>query len=185
MVLVAGRVSQSGGQRRQRTSSLLDCFCRLALTEDTPASLAPDGVDSSTGLGIPDAAGLLAKGIAPRPPRFGVPRMVPGLTDMIVVVEITEIRWCTNCGYSYNNCLLSAVARVTGTVDVPSKLQSRANEAMDQMTGLELCGQRKNTGSNLALVVSATHRPCSCHSCTIHLGHLHLIAGGCNGKISQ
>lgn len=67
----------------QRTSSLLVCFWRLALIEEAPASLVPVGVLSSTGRGIPEGPGLLAKGMAPRPWRLGVPRRVPGLTDMM------------------------------------------------------------------------------------------------------
>jgi hypothetical protein len=51
----------------ERTSSLLDCFCLLALTvEEAPASLAAPGVFSRTGRGIPDGVGVLAKGMAPR-----------------------------------------------------------------------------------------------------------------------
>lgn len=61
------------------TSSLLDCFCRLALTEE----LASLGWESRTGRGMAELAGLLAKGMVPRPwLRFGVPRIV--FPDMMV-----------------------------------------------------------------------------------------------------
>ena len=69
------------GTGGSHTSSLLDCFCLLALTEEPPASLAEPPwllwVGSRTGRGMPDVAGLPVKGMAPRPcPRPGVPRIV-------------------------------------------------------------------------------------------------------------
>jgi len=60
----------------------LDCFCRLALTEEPPpASLVEPAwllwALSSTGRGMLDVAGLPLKGMAPRPcPRPGVPLSV-------------------------------------------------------------------------------------------------------------
>lgn len=63
-----------------RTSSLLVCFCLLALMVEPPASLgaAPLGWDSNAGRGIFEAGLLLKAGTAPRPwPRLGVPLIVP------------------------------------------------------------------------------------------------------------
>jgi len=57
------------------TSSLLLCFCRLALIAELPASLMEVWV-SRTGLGMLELAGLLVKGIPPRPWRLGVPLIV-------------------------------------------------------------------------------------------------------------
>ena len=75
-----------------RTSSLLDCFARLALMEDAPASLlVVVRLVSRTGRGIADddvvVDGLLVKGgMAPRPcPRPGVPLTVPGFADIVIV----------------------------------------------------------------------------------------------------
>jgi hypothetical protein len=70
-------------QRVKRTSSLLDCFCLLALTDDPPASLTwlLCWAVSSTGRGMLEAAGLEVKGMFPRPgPRLGVPlRVLPDI----------------------------------------------------------------------------------------------------------
>jgi hypothetical protein len=95
---------KTGPGDKKRTSSLLVCFCRLALTEEeAPASLVPVCAVSRTGLGIPEeAAGLLAKGMAPRAcPRFGVPRIVPGLTDMMAL--LLRLRNGTRYGCLCNN----------------------------------------------------------------------------------
>lgn len=81
-IFEAGR---DGGSNTGHTSSRLDCFALLVLIEDAPASLlVVVWLVSRTGRGMAEVLdGLLAKGMAPRPcPRPGVPRTVPGLTDI-------------------------------------------------------------------------------------------------------
>lgn len=50
-------------EKPKPTSSRLDCFCLLALTEE----LASLGWESSTGRGILELTGLLVNGMLPRP----------------------------------------------------------------------------------------------------------------------
>jgi hypothetical protein len=84
-------------EAKRRTSSLLVCFCRLALTDEPPASLMAVlllcEVFSKTGRGIFEVDGLLAKeGMPPRPwALLGVPLMV--LPD---ILDNTAAASCSN-----------------------------------------------------------------------------------------
>ena len=164
-VRIAGGVWLAAGRavvvrkKRKRTSSLLVCFCRLALTEEAPASLAavPAGAPSWTGRGIPECPGLLlaaAKGMAPRPPwRPGVPRRVPGLADMMAMLRCCCSSPCD--GYSVQNTesplRVNKVLRCRGVLGRAGRTrrmrQATANEVMDQTMGWKLCGHRGKHGS--------------------------------------
>jgi hypothetical protein len=85
---------------RKRTSSLLVCFCRLALTPEASLAAVVLCWVSRTGLGMlegPGVAGLfVAKGMAPRPwPRLGVPLNVPGVPDMISTRARIQRDYCS------------------------------------------------------------------------------------------
>ena len=82
-----------------RTSSFLDCFCLLVLTEDPPpASLSStDLACVSTDRGIPEAGLFVNEGIAPRPlARDGVPLMVP-VVDILTSSAV--LQFCSEGEY--------------------------------------------------------------------------------------